>query len=205
MPNKPVLAPSHVAINWNDTKTATVYGVKGIVVGVTCRHCAQVRYIPIKILKQQMRSINFTGACKQCWSKLPKNRLMRTRRNPGGRSIGGNGYVVLGKNAIDDDDLDLFDIMRGAGDGRVRSAIRGGVFEHRWVMAKYLGRALSSAECVDHMDGNKQNNSVENLRIYVRGKQQPGSCPGHGTYYHEWQTALRRIAELEAPTTGRLG
>ena len=48
------------------------------------------------------------------------------------------------------------------------------------------------------MDGDKQNNRIENLRIYVRGKQQPGSAPGYGTYYHEWQMALARIAELEA-------
>jgi hypothetical protein len=48
------------------------------------------------------------------------------------------------------------------------------------------------------MDGIKGNNAIENLRIYVRGKQQPGSCPGYGTYYHEWQMALVRIRELEA-------
>ena len=35
------------------------------------------------------------------------------------------------------------------------------------------------------------------LRLYVRGKQEPGSAPGHGTYYHEWQMAERHIHELE--------
>lgn len=71
----------------------------------------------------------------------------------------------------------------------------GFVMEHRWNMAKHIGRPLTSAECVDHMDGNKQNNAVDNLRIYVRGKQQPGSCPAHGTYYHEWQMALKRLRD----------
>ena len=70
--------------------------------------------------------------------------------------------------------------------------------EHRWVMAKVLGRPLTSNELVDHMDGNKTNNDASNLRLYVRGKQQPGSAPGHGTFYHEWQQAEARVRKLEA-------
>jgi len=72
------------------------------------------------------------------------------------------------------------------------------VLAHRFVMALHLGRPLTSHELVDHMDGVKTNNHISNLRLYVRGKQQPGSAPGHGTYYHEWQSALRRIGELES-------
>jgi hypothetical protein len=72
------------------------------------------------------------------------------------------------------------------------------VFEHRWVMAKHLGRALHSFEWVDLMDGNKGNNDISNLRIYLNGKNEPGSGNGYGTYYHEWQMAERRVRELEA-------
>ncbi len=68
----------------------------------------------------------------------------------------------------------------------------GSILEHRYVMAKALGRPLTSRECVDHMDGNKQNNDPANLRLYVKGGNHQGSGPGHGTYYHEWQAAEAR-------------
>jgi len=64
-------------------------------------------------------------------------------------------------------------------------------------MARQLQRPLQSNELVDHMDGIKTNNDPTNLRLYIRGKNQPGETSGYGTYYHEWQLALTRIHELE--------
>ncbi len=64
-------------------------------------------------------------------------------------------------------------------------------------MAKHLGRPIMPNECIDHMNGDKSDNRVENLRIYLRGQNQPGSTNGYGTYYDEWQKALGRIVELE--------
>jgi hypothetical protein len=63
--------------------------------------------------------------------------------------------------------------------------VRGYVFEHRWVMAEHLGRAIEPYEIVHHVDGNTLNNAVSNLEVRLRGgRHQPHGplsvCPHCG-------------------------
>jgi hypothetical protein len=49
----------------------------------------------------------------------------------------------------------------------------GQILEHRYVMAKHLGRILQRKETVHHMDGNRTNNNIENLQLRT-GHHGPG-------------------------------
>jgi len=41
-------------------------------------------------------------------------------------------------------------------------------YQHREIVSFYLGRPLSSREAVHHVDGNKVNNNINNLKLMDR-------------------------------------
>ena len=47
---------------------------------------------------------------------------------------------------------------------------KGNAKEHRLVMENYLGRKLGKDEVVHHIDGNRENNNIENLVLMTRGE-----------------------------------
>lgn len=69
----------------------------------------------------------------------------------GGRALTGQGYIAV----------------RVPEDWPYRSMISrsGYVLEHRKVMAEHFGRALTTRETVHHINGNAQDNRIENLQL----------------------------------------
>ena len=92
----------------------------------------------------------------------------------GGRHVAEDGYVRLWIT-----DVDPFYCM-----AQKHSAHGAYILEHRYVMAKKIGRPLLSTETVHHKDGNKQNNSEDNLQLCSgrHGRGQSFRCADCGSY-----------------------
>ena len=85
----------------------------------------------------------------------------------GGRRKSG-GYIHVLLNCVPEEDANLFRAMMNK---------RGTVKEHRYVMAKSLGRPLTKSETVHHRNGIRHDNRLENLELW-HGKHPPGIKAG---------------------------
>lgn len=160
-------------------------------VTVKCPRCLTARERTASEIRRESQRPSFRGYCRECAIAAVADGSHRWNtfgRKPRAMKPHNSGYIFTPVRSITDELLPMY---------RAMQRCQQPVMEHRWAMALHLGRALTSKECVDHMDGNKANNSIDNLRLYVKGKQQPGSTNGYGTYYHEWQMALAKIARLK--------
>lgn len=180
--------PEHPQVEWSVTKALPVSGQRLTHVRVTCPICGDQRWHQRSAVREHVYRGTFTGKCIECSGKARKREWKRL--SPYRKVDPVKGYVRIGRKAVPEEDRWLWD-------GLV-AQIRGtSVLEHRFVMSKVLGRPVTPEELVDHMDGDKQNNNPDNLRVYIRGRNMPGDTNGYGVYYHEWQTALAEVRRLQ--------
>ena len=193
MPRAPDFRPiTHATVEISAPYLGRYQGRSRVVVDLKCPRCKQTRTRTGCEIRREAARPNFAGYCRKCAIaavQAGEHRWMIAQSRARVNKDHINGYEFALLRDAPDHLLPMYRVMQRSNKP---------ILLHRWVMAVHLGRPLTSEELIDHMNGNKHDNRIENLRIYVRGKQQPGSAPGHGTYYHEWQMALKRIAELEA-------
>jgi hypothetical protein len=96
------------------------------------------------------------GYCQGHWRQLRLQRPLTPLRGKSGRIIS-RGYVLL------------FEPMHP------NAHKTGYVYEHTKVMAAKLGRPLERFEEVHHKNGIRSDNRPENLELWARGMQPPGS------------------------------
>lgn len=187
-PNNFSALPEHPAVSKN-YRIECKYGHQLTVCDVTCPKCGYVRTWSVATLRHQLKNKSFSGHCRSCCLELARTGLRKRQAQKNQRKLrtASNGYVIVSPFFVEEADLPLYRAMHSRGSS---------VMHHRFVMAKHLGRALLPNELVDHMDGDKTNNDISNLRLYIRGLNQPGSTSGYGTYYHEWQMAEARNRDL---------
>lgn len=157
-------------IHWSQMSRANL-------VPVTCGICRKIRMSPTNHIR--FRKSRYTGCHLSC---LRKKWL---RDQPGfGVNTGYDGYIQKHIDTFSRDEItilkDMFKKWRY-------------VLEHRAVMALHLGRPLNEGEMVHHLDGNRSNNKLENLRLLKVSQHHKG----HGDdFYQPYQEALVIIQSL---------
>ena len=110
-------------------------------------------YTQGKMIKQIAKEIGVTRDTIGYWLRANniKTKSPCRENHPqwkGGRFVGKkDGYIRVRTEQIMDNGYALY------------------MLEHRFVMEKHLGRKLKKDEIVHHIDGDRQNNNVENLEI----------------------------------------
>lgn len=119
------------------------------------------------------KQIYSKGLCKNCYRKLHYEIHERERRG----AIKHENHPLL-TIRIDKDGYARIKVGEGNGP-------RDWVKHHRYVIENHIGRKLHSFENVHHKNGNKSDNSLSNLEIWIT-KQPKGQRPEDLVEYAKW-------------------
>jgi len=113
------------------------------------------------------------GVCRKCYRKIHYEEHERERR-------GAKKHIPHPIGTLGKDSFGYLTIKIGEGKGA-----KDWVKHHRYVMEQHLGRSLESFENVHHINGNKQDNRIENLELWITS-QPKGQRVQDLIEYAEW-------------------
>ena len=136
-----------------------------------CIDCGKPRWV--LLIRGNPRNLRCLQCASNAWGT--EEREWKHPNWKGGRITTSDGYI-----AIHVPSKDFFFPMVG------RCLKYGGyVLEHRLVMAKHLGRCLKSHEIVHHLDFNRTNNEISNLRLTIRREHKMGYSDAYQEGYKQ--------------------
>lgn len=106
----------------------------------TCKTCGIIKPCSPYQLKTKKYC---SRACKSKW--MSSQEKENTPRWKGGLYVNREGYREIRKN-------------------------KNSILEHRYIMEKYINRKLTEEEVIHHINGNKQDNRIDNLIIVTRSE-----------------------------------
>ena len=140
-----------------------------------CKNCKTERWIN----ESQTKDKRYLGWCRKCGNR--RNGLIQGKKNKersNGRRMTSRGYV---------------DILLESEDQFYSMAMKSGyVKEHRYVMAKKIGRCLFPEEMVHHKDGNKTNNIPSNLELVTKYTHKIGFSYAYNKGYRDGYLEAKR-------------
>ena len=83
------------------------------------------------------------------------------------------------------------------------ASARGYIREHRLVMEQHLGRLLTPKEVVHHKNGNKIDNSIENLELVGDHNEHIREHIREGMMHNRWPKCIYACGKQAKPTNGR--
>ena len=149
---------------------------------VACPYCNKPRWVGYyQYLRGQIR-------CISCAVRKRYEGGKHGGKWQGGRSKDKSGYMLIWLTANDS-------LSPMANKNRCNITGSGYCWEHRHVVAKYLGRPLKNTEIVHHLNGKKADNRIENLALLTRNN--------HNTTTLR-QAMQNRIRDLEVQLTQQI-